>query len=163
LLAGLPGGRAVRGRLRDASQNRKPIQIALLQRHAMDAFHDSGEAAAAHPATRNLRVACIGGGPASLACAAELCARARSATVIERRAAARRIEHLRRGRVQAARRRQLREVEMIRRMGVEFRFGVDMDSAACAGSAGAEFDFVFLGVGLGAMQRLNIPGEDSGA
>src|ERR1700729_3066205 len=24
-------------------QNRKPIQIALLQRHAMDVFHDSGE------------------------------------------------------------------------------------------------------------------------
>src|SRR5579863_8412518 len=45
--------------------NREPIQIALLQRHAMDFFHDSGEALlAAPPASRNLRIVCIGGGPA---------------------------------------------------------------------------------------------------
>src|ERR1700733_8362741 len=69
-------------------QNRKPIQIALLQRHAMDAFDASGELPAVSnpqklqgapgPAVgtwegkRELRVVCIGAGPASLACAAEL-------------------------------------------------------------------------------------------
>ena len=46
-------------------------------------------------------------------------------------------------------------------MGVEFRFGVDVDSAAALEALEAEFDFIFLGVGLGAMQRLNIPGEDA--
>src|SRR5579863_8933750 len=40
-------------------QNRKPIQIALLQRHAMDAFYDSGEKLpTAQPGSRKLRVAC---------------------------------------------------------------------------------------------------------
>ena len=54
----------------------------------------------------------------------------------------------------------LREVEMIRRMGVEFRFGASIDSAAALEALEAEFDFIFLGIGLGAMQQLNIPGEE---
>ncbi|MGH9520659.1 MAG: NAD(P)-binding protein, partial [Terriglobales bacterium] len=66
--------------------NREPIQIALLQRHAMDAFHDSGETpVTASPGQRNLRVACIGAGPASLACAAEICRVGARATIFERR------------------------------------------------------------------------------
>ncbi len=54
----------------------------------------------------------------------------------------------------------LREVEMIRRMGVEFRAGAGIDTAAALEELESEFDFIFLGVGLGAMQRMNIPGED---
>src|ERR1700746_4022483 len=67
--------------------NRDPIQIALLQRHAMDFFHGSGEELLATPPARcDLRVACIGGGPASLACAAELRRQGASVTIVERRA-----------------------------------------------------------------------------
>ena len=67
-------------------QNHKPIQIALLQRHAMDAFWATGETPPVKAAgTSKLRVACIGAGPASLACAAELCRQGAKATVIERR------------------------------------------------------------------------------
>ncbi len=67
-------------------QNRKPIQIAMLQRHAMDAFWASGETPPAKASgAKKLRVACIGGGPASLACAAELCRLGACATILERR------------------------------------------------------------------------------
>jgi glutamate synthase (NADPH/NADH) small chain len=45
-------------------------------------------------------------------------------------------------------------------MGVEFRFGAGIESAAELVALEAEFDYIFLGVGLGAMQRLNIPGEE---
>jgi glutamate synthase (NADPH/NADH) small chain len=55
----------------------------------------------------------------------------------------------------------LREVEMIRRLGVEFRFGVSVESAASLESLEAEFDVIFLGLGLGAMQQLGIPGENA--
>jgi glutamate synthase (NADPH/NADH) small chain len=123
-------------------QNRKPIQIALLQRHAMDGFWASGETPPAKAAgAKKLRVACIGGGPASLACAAEICREGGSATVIERR--------------------ELPGGEMIERLGVEFRCGVDVSTAAALEALEAEFDFIFLGVGLGEMQRMNIPGEDN--
>jgi dihydropyrimidine dehydrogenase (NAD+) subunit PreT len=143
-------------------QNRKPIQIALLQRHAMDAFDASGELPPAlASAPRKLRVVCIGAGPASLACAAELKRRGVHTTVLERRALAGGLNTYGVAEYKLRAVDSLREVEMIRRMGVEFRFGVEVDSAAALEKLESEFDSLFLGVGLGAMQRLGIPGEDS--
>jgi len=142
-------------------QNRKPIQIALLQRHAMDAFHASGELLpAAPPANRTLRVACIGGGPASLACAAELCRQGAQATIIERRPLPGGLNTYGVAEYKLRATDSLREVEMIRRLGVSFRFGVSIESAASLESLESEFDYIFLGLGLGAMQRLGIPGEE---
>jgi glutamate synthase (NADPH/NADH) small chain len=143
-------------------QNRKPIQIALLQRYAMDAFHASGEQLpAARPGSRKLRVACIGAGPASLACAAELCRQGAQATVIERRPLPGGLNTYGVAEYKLRAADSLREVEMIRRLGVDFRFGVSIESAAALESLESEFDYIFLGLGLGAMQRLGIPGEDT--
>jgi glutamate synthase (NADPH/NADH) small chain len=143
-------------------QNRKPIQIGQLQRHAMDSFWAAGERVpAAAPGTHKLRVACIGGGPASLACAAELCRRGARATVIDRRELPGGLNTYGVAEYKLRAADSVREVEMIRLLGVEFRCGVDVDSAAALEALEAEFDFVFLGLGLGAMQRLNIPGEDT--
>ncbi len=142
--------------------NQKPIQIGLLQRRAMDAFYASGElppvmGTAAH----SVRVACIGGGPASLACAAELRRHGAEATVFERRALPGGLNTYGVAEYKLRAADSLREVEMIERMGVAFRFGESVDSAAALEALEAEFDSLFLGVGLGAMQRLGIPGEDS--
>jgi glutamate synthase (NADPH/NADH) small chain len=143
-------------------QNRKPIQIALLQRHAMDAFWASGETPPAKAAgAKRLRVACIGGGPASLACAAELCRMGARATVIERRELPGGLNTYGVAEYKLRAADSVREVEMIRQLGVEFRCGVEVDSAAALEALEGEFDFVFLGLGLGAMQRLNVPGEDT--
>ena len=142
--------------------NRQPIQIALLQRHAMDSFHASGEALLAAPhASRNLRVACIGGGPASLACAAELCRQGARATIVERRALPGGLNTYGVAEYKLRAADSLREVEMIRRMGVDFRFGAAIESADALEALESEFDFIFLGIGLGAMQKLGIPGEES--
>ncbi|HZP04871.1 MAG TPA: FAD-dependent oxidoreductase [Terracidiphilus sp.] len=141
--------------------NRAPIQIALLQRHAMDAFHDSGESVPVVSASnRSLRVVCIGGGPASLACAAELQRRGAQATILERRPLPGGLNTYGVAEYKLRAADSLREVEMIRRMGVEFRFGSSVDSAAALAALESEFDAIFLGVGLGAMQRLGIPGEE---
>jgi dihydropyrimidine dehydrogenase (NAD+) subunit PreT len=143
-------------------QNHKPIQIAMLQRHAMDAFWVSGETSPAKASgTKNLRVACIGAGPASLACAAELCRAGARATVIERRELPGGLNTYGVAEYKLRAVDSVREVEMIRQLGVEFRCGIEVDSAAALEALEGEFDFVFLGLGLGAMQRLNVPGEDS--
>ena len=142
--------------------NQEPIRIGLLQRHAMDAFYEVGEPPPmASTAGRNVRVACIGGGPASLACAAELKRRGAHATIVERRALPGGLNTYGVAEYKLRAIDSLREVEMIRRMGVEFRFGLDIDSAAALDEIEAEFDSVFLGVGLGAMQQLGVPGEDA--
>jgi glutamate synthase (NADPH/NADH) small chain len=143
-------------------QNRKPIQIALLQRHAMDAFWTSGETPSAKAAgARKLRVACIGGGPASLACAAELRRQGASATIIEKRELPGGLNTYGVAEYKLRAADSVREVEMIRKLGVEFRCGVDVGSEAALEALEKEFDMIFLGVGLGAMQRLGIPGEDA--
>jgi dihydropyrimidine dehydrogenase (NAD+) subunit PreT len=142
--------------------NREPIQIALLQRHAMDAFHAGGfDVPTAPPDTLDLHVACIGAGPASLACAAELQRRGGHATIIERRLLPGGLNTYGVAEYKLRAAESLREVDMIRRMGVEFRFGAGIESAAELMALESEFDYIFLGVGLGAMQRLNIPGEDA--
>ncbi len=141
--------------------NHKPIQIALLQRHAMDNFHGSGRKLPVSLRKANgPRVACIGGGPASLACAAELCRQGAQATIIERRPLPGGLNTYGVAEYKLRAADSLREVEMIQKMGVEFRFGVSVDSANALRELDAEFDYIFLGLGLGAMQRLGIPGED---
>jgi len=142
--------------------NHEPIQIALLQRHAMDAFHAGGYAVpTAPPCTLDLKVACIGAGPASLACAAELKRRGASATIIEKRELPGGLNTYGVAEYKLRATESLREIEMIHRMGVEFRFGTGIESPAELAALEEEFDYIFLGVGLGAMQHLNIPGEES--
>ncbi len=142
--------------------NRDPIQIALLQRHAMDAFHASGEGLlAVPPVARKLRVACIGAGPASLACAAELRRHGAAVTIIERRALPGGLNTYGIAEYKLRAAESLREAELIRGMGVDFRFGAGVETTEALEKLEAEFDMVFLGVGLGAMQRLGIPGEDN--
>ena len=143
-------------------QNHKPIQIALLQRHAMDAFWASGETAAGErggkpEAARGLHwrrpgVAGMRGGvvPAGA-----------RATMIERRELPGGLNTYGVAEYKLRAADSVREVEMIRQLGVEFRCGVEVDSAAALEALEAEFDFVFLGLGLGAMQRLSVPGEDT--
>ena len=50
---------------------------------------------------------------------------------------------------------------MIRRMGVEFRFGVAIDPPKHSRPSKLNSISIFLGIGLGAMQQLGIPGEGS--
>ncbi len=141
--------------------NRDPIQIALLQRHAMDAFHASGEGLPiSADAQSNLRVACIGAGPASLACAAELRRQGASVTIFERRALPGGLNTYGVAEYKLRTAESLHEVELIRRLGVEFQFGAAIDSPEALSALESEFDYIFLGVGLGAMQRLGIDGED---
>src|SRR5262245_51584568 len=64
--------------------NKKPIEIGRLQRYAMES--PAGvKARLPVKTTTDLKVACIGGGPASLSCAAELRRHGASVTVFDNR------------------------------------------------------------------------------
>src|SRR5690242_21196029 len=68
--------------------NKKPIEIGRLQRHAMDTFYAAGAKLSAPPKRSEAgvsKVACVGGGPASLSCAAELARRGYAVTVFDNR------------------------------------------------------------------------------
>ena len=137
-----------------------PIPIALLQRHAMDAFHQLGEPLQpVPPAAIDLRVACIGSGPASLSCAAELRRHGAQVTIFDSRALPGGLNTYGVAEYKLPTADSLREVELIRNMGVEFCMNTAIETSAELEALEAEFDYVFIGVGLGAMQRLGIPGE----
>jgi glutamate synthase (NADPH/NADH) small chain len=54
----------------------------------------------------------------------------------------------------------LREVAMIRELGVEFRFGISIENENDLGALEKEYDAIFVGIGLGAMNQLLIPGAN---
>jgi dihydropyrimidine dehydrogenase (NAD+) subunit PreT len=142
-----------------------PIQIGRLQRHAMDHFLSSfrmnGATIPKRSATeRQEKIGCIGAGPASLACAAELSLRRFAVTVLEKRALPGGLNTHGVAEYKLRSSDSLREIEMIRSLGVEFRFGQEVNSQGALADLEKEFRILFLGTGLGAMHRLNIPGEN---
>ncbi len=141
--------------------NQQPIQIARLQRFAMDAFHASGGTLPRRSAVeRAEKIACIGAGPASLACAAELRQRGFQATIFERRPLPGGLNTYGVAEYKLPARASVEEIELIRKLGVEFRHGVEIATEADVAALEREFDALFLGVGLGPAHRLGIPGDD---
>ncbi len=140
--------------------NRKPIEIGRLQRFAMESYYTSGGKIPTRPAPeRHEKIACIGAGPASLACAAELRLQGFQVAVIDKRALPGGLNTYGVAEYKLRAADSLQEIEMIRRLGVEFRVG-EIESEASMMELEREFDCIFLGVGLGAMQKLDIPGGD---
>ncbi len=141
--------------------NRAPIEIGRLQRFALDVFHASGdtELPSLPSGARQLRVACVGSGPASLSCAGELARRGHKVTVFEARPLAGGLNTYGVAEYKLNAEAALREVEFIQSLGVEIRCNEEIDSARFTQFA-AEYDAVFLGLGLGKMEQLGIPGED---
>lgn len=140
--------------------NKQPIEIGRLQRYAMDAFHADGVRMPFQPAAATgRRVALIGAGPASLACAAELRRHGVAATIYDARALPGGLNTYGIAEYKLPLAESLREMDMIARLGVEFEFGETVDAGRLAELESA-YDAVFLGVGLGAIHRMGIAGED---
>ncbi|HTA87388.1 MAG TPA: NAD(P)-dependent oxidoreductase [Silvibacterium sp.] len=140
--------------------NEQPIEIGRLQRFAMDAFHArGGKLQKTFSGTRVGKVVCIGAGPASLACAAELAQHGFAVTVFERCPLAGGLNTYGVAEYKLPASASLREIELIEELGVEFRLGIEIDAGSLA-EIERDFDVIFLGVGLGAMHRLDIPGGD---
>jgi glutamate synthase (NADPH/NADH) small chain len=140
--------------------NAKPIEIGRLQRFAMDRFYSSGaRPAPVTAAPRAGQVACIGGGPASLACAAELRRQGYSVTIFDNRALPGGLNTYGVAEYKLRTSDSLREVEFVRSLGVNFR-QTEVGSSVPIEQVESEFDLIFIGVGLGAMEKLGIPGED---
>ncbi|HTX34522.1 MAG TPA: NAD(P)-dependent oxidoreductase [Bryobacteraceae bacterium] len=141
--------------------NSKPIEIGRLQRFAMDRFYESGArpGSAAVAAPRIGRVACIGGGPASLACAAELRRHGHGVTVFDNRPLPGGLNTYGVAEYKLRPSDSLREVEFVRSLGVEFQ-QAEVGSAVPIEQLEREYDLIFIGIGLGAMEKLGIPGEN---
>ncbi len=140
--------------------NKQPIEIGRLQRFAMDAFYQNGAALTRKTTDQRLgRVACIGAGPASLAFAAELRQRGFGATIFERRPLPGGLNTYGVAEYKLRASDSLREIDLIRELGVNFQFGHEINGEAALASLEQEFDYIFIGIGLGDSKALEIPGE----
>jgi len=141
--------------------NKQPIEIARLQRHAMDHFYSHGAKLGWSPAAdRAAKVACIGAGPASLACAAELRKHGYGVTIFERRALAGGLNTYGVAEYKLRPHDSLREVELVRSLGARFQFGASIGDATAWREIAGNYAAVFLGVGLGPTEPIGLPGED---
>jgi dihydropyrimidine dehydrogenase (NAD+) subunit PreT len=139
--------------------NKQPIQIARLQRFAMDSLYESGASLPFEPGPdTGLRVALIGAGPASLACAAELRRRGIGAEIFDARPLPGGLNTYGVAEYKLPLVESLREISMLSELGVEFQFDTSVDGAGLA-EIERKYDAVFLGIGLGAIHQLGIGGE----
>jgi glutamate synthase (NADPH/NADH) small chain len=135
----------------------RPIAIGLLQRHAMERFYESGArmTLSARPQSTQ-RVACVGGGPASLACAAELRRLGYQVTIFESRAAAGGLNTFGVAEYKLNAADSRREVEFVRSLGVAIETGAAVGENISLEELGSNYAAIFIGIGLGAGFSLEI-------
>jgi dihydropyrimidine dehydrogenase (NAD+) subunit PreT len=102
----------------------------------------------------------IGGGPASLACAAELRRRGIRAEIFDARPLPGGLNTYGIAEYKLPLAESLREIDLISQLGVEFHFNTTVDATQLA-ALEASHDAVFLGMGLGAIHKLGIDGEET--
>ncbi len=149
---------------------KKPIEIGRLQRYATDFALDNGKQIFTKGASNGKSVGIVGSGPAGSSCAAYLTRLGYDVTVYERREQAGGLDTYGMAEYKMPKAVSLSEVEHIAAMGVEFRLNTEIvagsgETLGPVNQVGVErlrewHDAIFLAVGLGETNRLNIPGED---
>ena len=138
----------------------KPISIGRLQRHAMDYIYGNSVDLFQPGKATGKKVAVIGAGPAGLSCAGELAKLGHGVTLYERRTLGGGLSTygiiVLREPVEIA----LAEVDMVQRLGVRLQAGKDVGNDPSVADLQANFNAVFLSVGLGSTPQLGIPGEE---
>lgn len=143
----------------DNTLMKAPVQIGRLQRYACDIarqkdihFYKPG------PPTGK-KVAVIGAGPAGLTCSHELRKQGHDVVVFEARAIAGGLNTLGIAAYKISTAFALTEVELVRQVGVDLRLNQCVTGADVKKLL-AEYDAVFLGIGLGHTYPLGIEGEN---
>jgi glutamate synthase (NADPH/NADH) small chain len=137
-----------------------PIMIGRLQRHATDHVVHEGIQLFEAGATTGRAIACVGGGPASLACAHELVRLGHRAVIYEKGTWPGGLNTDGVAPYKMHAEESLAEVEWLSEIGIEWRLGVEVGRDVHWVELEREFDAVFLGTGLGADSPLGIEGEE---
>src|SRR5580700_3948798 len=124
----------------------KPIEIGRLQRHAVDYVLDRKIQLFRAGASNGKRVACIGAGPASLACAAELAKWGHDVTIFDRNELPGGLNTYGIAAYKTRAGDSIREVEMIKQLGVKFRQKVEIGRHVAFADLEQQFDAIFIGV-----------------
>ncbi len=136
-----------------------PVRIGQLQRFACDSARQKDVPFFQAGPPTGKRVAVVGSGPAGLTCAHELRKRGHEVVVFEARDVAGGLNTLGIAAYKITTEFALTEVELVRQVGVDLRLNHRVTGDGLKKLL-AEYDAVFLGVGLGRTYPLGIDGED---
>lgn len=139
----------------------KPVEIGRLQRFATDTLMGKGM----HPFTRaagtGKTVAVVGAGPAGLACAHRLALKGHTVVVLERRAKAGGLNEYGIATYKTTNDFAQKEVDWLLKIGgITIRNGVTLGRDVMLGDLLAQYDAVFLAIGLAGVNALRAAGED---
>lgn len=145
-------------------QEEKPVQIGQLQRYAIDTYMDKLGGLEDHPFLRaplkNIKIAVVGAGPAGLSCAHRLAVLGYDVDVFEAREKAGGLNEYGLAPYKMAGDFARKEVDFILSVGgITVHYGKIFGKDITLESLQKSYPAVFLGVGLGTVSRLGIPGE----
>src|SRR5438105_9010312 len=138
---------------------KQPIDIGKLQRYAVDHVMDSIQLFDPPP-DNGRKVALIGAGPASLSCATELRRLGYKTVIFDANPLPGGLDTYGIAAYKMRAADAVREIEMVKRLGVEIKSNVEVGSGISIAELERDFDSVFIGIGLGGTDDLGIPGEE---
>ena len=141
-------------------RDEQPIKIALLQRHATDYVLEKKLKLFEPGSPTGKKVAIVGAGPAGLSCARDLRRFGHAVTVFETKSEPGGLNTYGIAEYKLKSDVALAEVQDILDLGVELKTGVMVGRDVPLEKLLADYDAVFVGVGLGRTKALEIPGED---
>jgi dihydropyrimidine dehydrogenase (NAD+) subunit PreT len=141
----------------------EPIQIGRLQRYSIDWFYENWDKVKGtfKPGKPNgKKVACIGGGPASLSCAFHLAQLGYAVTIYDKNDKPGGLNTYGIARYKMSAEEALKEVRLVEHVGVKFQQNCEVGKDIKVDKLVKENEAVFVGIGLGQTEDLSIPGED---
>src|SRR5499433_3972670 len=141
-------------------EGKKPVAIGKLQRYAVDPVVSSGAQLFKAGPSNGHRVALIGAGPASLACAFELRKLGYQAVIFDANPQPGGLDTYGIAAYKMRAEEVVKEVEMVRALGVEIKSGVTVGKDISIADLERDYDAIFIGIGLGETDDLQIPGEE---
>jgi glutamate synthase (NADPH/NADH) small chain len=139
------------------SQEHKPVAIGALQRYATDALFASGEQLFKAGPSTGKRVAVVGGGPAGLSCAHRLAMLGHAVTVFEARPKLGGLNEYGVAAYKVTNEIAQREVDYLLAVGsIHVQGGKTLGRDISLAQLRKDFDAVFIGAGLGAVNSLGV-------
>jgi dihydropyrimidine dehydrogenase (NAD+) subunit PreT len=145
--------------VREAAEG-KPVTIGLLQRYATDPMIEAGKSPYMRGAPTGKRVAIVGAGPAGLACAHALAIAGVETTIFEARPKPGGLNEYGIAAYKAVDGFAAKEAAFILSIGgIEVKYGAVLGDHVKLEDLRRDYDAVFLGMGLGATNKLGLPRE----